>query len=230
MSYNRRSLSASASFGAVSCAVSTRTTSQSNPASRSASDHQFGVPRIGVEMQNARLVCHGGSGQVRSLKRSAWWGFVHNGPKRAELADGVDEGAKVDRLHDVRIRAELVAADQILFLARRCQHDDGDRLQRIVRFQGAQHVETVDFRHLQIQEENSWVPGCAARVRIAPVQIVERLGAVAHDDNFVREIDLFESGERQLDVVRIVFGEDDALQLSHHDVLPPQATARSSER
>ncbi len=132
----------------------------------------------------------------------------------------VDERPEVDRLHDVRVRAQLVAADKVLLFARRREHDDRDRLERFVGLQRAEHIEAVDLRHLEIQQQDRWIAFGPIRILVPAIQIVERLRAVAHDDHFVRQVDFAECRERQLDVVRIVFREYDPFQFSHHaDIL-----------
>src|SRR3989338_6890162 len=105
------------------------------------------------------------------VNRSAWRGFVDYGPECTELADGVDERPEVDRLYDVGVRAELVAANQILFFARGGEHHDGNGLQRLVGLQRAKHVEAVDLRHLQIQQEYRRVPRRPAGIAVAAVQV-----------------------------------------------------------
>ena len=69
---------------------------------------------------------------------------------------------------------------------------------------------------LRSSSSTAGFPGRPVGVRVAAVQIVERLGAVAHDDDFVREVDLAERRQRQLDVVRVVFRQHDPLQFGHH--------------
>ena len=113
-----------------------------------------------------------------------------------QLANGVDERAEVDRFHDVGVRAELVAADQILFFARRGEHDDRNRLQRVVGLQCPEHVEAIDLGHFQIQQQHRRISGRPVGVRVAPVEVVEGFGAVPHDHHFVREVDLAERRKR----------------------------------
>ena len=52
----------------------------------------------------------------------------------------------------------------------------------------------------------------AVDVGTLAVEIVQRLGAIAHDDDFVGELALFEGDEGQFQVARIVFDEQDGLE------------------
>ena len=86
----------------------------------------------------------------------------------------------------------------------------------LVGLERAQHVEAIDLRHFEIQQQHRRIPGRPIGVRIAPVEIVEGLGAVPHDHHFVREVDLAERRERQLDIIGVVFRENDAFEFGHH--------------
>src|SRR5688500_6547680 len=105
---------------------------------------------------------------LRAANRSARRRLVDDGPERAELADSIDEGAKIDRLHHIGIGAELVAADEILFLARGGEHYDGNGLQRFIRLQRTKHVETIELRHLQIEQKHRRVTRRPLGVTVAP--------------------------------------------------------------
>jgi hypothetical protein len=142
--------------------------------------------------------------------------FVDHGPERAELPHRIDERVEVNGLHDVGVRTELVAADQVLLFARRRQHDDRYRLEHVIRFQRAQHVQSVHFGHLEIQEKHCGISWRPVRKRVASVQVIKGLGPIPEDHDLIGEVDFGQRRKRQLDVVRIVFRENDALQIIHH--------------
>jgi hypothetical protein len=136
-------------------------------------------------------------------------------PERAKLPDGVDERWKVDRLYDIGIDAKLVAPNQILFLSRRREHDDRDGFQIIVCLQRTKHIQAIEFGHLQIQQEHGRVACRARRELIPAIEVIECFGAVPHDHDFIREVDLRKRRKRQFDVIRIVFGKNDTFQLGY---------------
>ena len=82
-------------------------------------------------------------------------GLVHNRPKHAEGADGLEELIEVDRLDDEGVDAEVVTFDEVLFLARGGEHDDGDVAKGGVGLDLAQDFEPVDPGHFQVEQNDA---------------------------------------------------------------------------
>jgi len=79
----------------------------------------------------------------------------------------------------------------------------------------AEHLAAVDLRHLEVEQDDGRLRAGAPGVRAAPEQEVERLLAIVRHVDLVEEIRLLEGGEDELDVVRIVFGEEDGAEVLH---------------
>src|SRR5262249_9166663 len=160
-------------------------------------------------------------------------------PEAADVADRLDEMLEDDRLDDVGVGAEAVGVDQGLVLPRGRQHDDRDRPQRVVGLDLTQHFEPVHFRHLQVEQHDSRVAGLPAGEAAAPAQVLERLLAVARDDDLVGQVVLGEGRQRQLDVFRVVLDEQDAPHFRHSfsfrgrgsekENVAPESTAPSAQ-
>ena len=116
--------------------------------------------------------------------------LVEDGPEDAEVLDRLEELLEADRLDDVGVHAELVAPHQIALLARGGQHDDRDVPGRGVALDLGQHLEPVDLRQLEVEQDHRRIARRRDRVGPAREQVVERLGAVAHDHDLVRELAL----------------------------------------
>ncbi len=72
----------------------------------------------------------GGHGYAFSLRLAAAMrgGFLlRHLPEHAQILNGFEERVEVHRLDDERIHAQLVAADQVAFLARGGEHHDRHR-------------------------------------------------------------------------------------------------------
>ena len=141
--------------------------------------------------------------------------FVDDRPERAHLLHGVDEILKFQRLDDIGIDAELVAADQILLLARGGHHHDGNHLERRVALDLTQHLEPVDLGELQVEEEQGGLIVRAVRERATPIEVVERLRPVPHVHDLVRELVPLEGIENQFRVSSAVLDEENAFQGIH---------------
>ena len=76
----------------------------------------------------------------------------------------------------------------------------------------AQHFEAVHFRHFQVQQHDHRQAVGVAGELAAVIKIIERLGAVAGDHDFIGEIVFFQRGQGQFHVAFAVFGQQDAFQ------------------
>src|SRR5712691_10853025 len=143
---------------------------------------------------------------TKNLRR----GFVHGQPVKTEVGDRFHEGVEFDWLHDIAVHAELIALHAVSLLRRGGDDDAGNLLRALVRFHGAQHIDAVDLRQLQIEKDDArttqWIP---ARVLAAPEDEIERLGVVAYSRDAVGQIPLLQCSHRELEVVRVVFDEKD---------------------
>src|SRR6266498_5905363 len=217
--------------------VSTRTISQSKPSVRrtsrtsSASRSLSSTWRIrtcsvtALSLRSLSLVLITLTGLANAARRP----FVQDGPEDADFPDGFDELFESDRLDDVSVGSEPVALDEIPFLPRGGEHDDRHGLQRVVGLDPAQDLETVQPRHLQVEQDHGRVPLGPEREAAAPKKIIERFFAVARYDDLVGKVILAQRRQRQLDVLRVVLGEQDAFQFSHLD-LPSLLRQRKIER
>src|SRR6185436_2518706 len=79
-----------------------------------------------------------------------------------------------------------------------------------------EHLEPADLRELEIEQHDRGVAAGAQAKVAAPVEVVERLLAVADDDHLVREVILVQGGERQIDVLLIVLDQEDPLDVLRH--------------
>ena len=85
-----------------------------------------------------------------------------------------------------------------------------------------EHLQAVETRQLQIEQHQLRQPAVAAPgVRARREQIIERLDAVAGDDDLVRDLALAERAQRQLHVVRVVLDQQDLVHRA------PRASARA---
>src|SRR6266545_545231 len=208
--------------------LSARRTSRTSSASRSLSSTWRMRTCLGI---TGALSPRGpmSSSASTGLANAARRPFVQYGPEDADFPDGFDELFESDRLDDVSVGSEPVALDEIPFLPRGGEHDDRHGLQRVVGLDPAQDLETVQPRHLQVEQDHGRVPLGPEREAAAPKKIIERFFAVARYDDLVGKVILAQRRQRQLDVLRVVLGEQDAFQFSHLD-LPSLLRQRKIER
>ena len=163
-----------------------------HPAPVSSARRQSTAGRVGLQRS-------GGGSLTAAQKMPSCWTACH-------------ELAELHRLHDVGIDAELVELDQVRRLARGGQHHDRNRAAVVVGLDGLQHLEAVDLRHLDVEQDHDRV-AARARSKCAPaVQVVQRLRAVAHDHDLVGEVVLVQRRQRELDVAQVVFHEQDVAE------------------
>ena len=96
----------------------------------------------------------------------------------------------------------------------------------VVGLDPAQDLETIHPRHLQVEQDHGRVPLGPEREPAAPKKIIERFFAVARHDHLVGEVVLGQGRQCQLDVLRVVLRQQDALQLGHS----PSCDCRGSEK
>src|SRR5580700_1726070 len=75
-------------------------------------------------------------------------------PIETQLAGRGDELIVVDRLLHVAIRVVLVSRQSIAILGRRRENHDGQVLRTLVRTKCGQHLEAVQSRQLQIEQND----------------------------------------------------------------------------
>jgi hypothetical protein len=144
--------------------------------------------------------------------------LVQHEPVEAQLARRLQELLEVDRLAHEAVRAQAVAADDILVLVRRRQDHDGHALRARVGAQLAQHLEAVDLRQLEIEQHHLRERRRGRRgVLAARQQVIQRLDPIARDDRLVEDVGLLQGEERQLLVHGVVLDEQDDLGLHDDD-------------
>jgi len=155
------------------------------------------------------------SGAVLTRRR-----FVQDEPVEAKLAGGLHELGEVDGLAYEAVRSEVVARHSVPFFAARRENDDRKPSGSSVRSQAVEHLQAVELRKLQIEENDFGNDrGVAPRMRPGREQIVERLFAIPNDHDPVQHVALLEREQREIDVVLIVLDEENG-SASVHVVLP----------
>src|SRR5215470_19945346 len=64
----------------------------------------------------------------------------HRDEELVYLPDDCQEAVEIDRLGDVRVRVQVIAAHYVLLRVGRGQHDDGDPLQIVVRLDVGEYL------------------------------------------------------------------------------------------
>ena len=140
--------------------------------------------------------------------------LVDNGPEHAEVPDGLDELGEIDRLDHKGVDAEIITQHQVAFLARGREHDDGDVVHGGITLERAQHLEAIDARHFQVQQDDAGQPGRAVQEFAPAVHVIERLRAIAHGKDLIAQVAFLKRVESQLNVVLVVLDEQDFSNLS----------------
>src|ERR1700722_20407992 len=94
----------------------------------------------------------------RQKCRSGWL-LVHYQPVQAQLADHLLKLGEVYGLLNVAVYAQLVAGHHIPLLVGGGQQNDGNGPGGGILFQLLEHLQTVDFRQLEIQKNQARVSG-----------------------------------------------------------------------
>lgn len=136
-------------------------------------------------------------------------GFVDPAPEESDLLEGICELAEIDGFDHVGVDAELVTADDVLFLAGGREHDDRDAAQLGIAFEASQDVDAVYFGHFEIQYDGGGHFIEAIRVLAAAEKVIEGLSAITDHYDIIGETVFLQRGERQLDVVDAVIHQQD---------------------
>jgi hypothetical protein len=112
---------------------------------------------------------------------------------------------EVDRLRHVRVRVELVAAEDVLVGLGGGEHDDRDAPQLLVALDLLQHLAAVPPGEVEVEQDEVGQDDVLVLALLA--EVGERLRAVGHHGEPVAEFVLLERLLRHQDVARIVLDE-----------------------
>ena len=122
----------------------------------------------------------------------------------------LDERGEIDGLSHEAVGPEIVAADHVLLLVARREDDDREPPCSVVGAHPPEHAETVNPRQLQIEEhDGGHERAVSVRVGARGEQVLERFCSVTGDDNLVDNVASFKGPQRELDVIGIVFDQQD---------------------
>jgi len=134
--------------------------------------------------------------------------FVEEQPVKTELAYGVDEFGEIDGLAHVTIGAQAVALEAIPFLIGGGENDHGEELGLGSGTQTAQHLQAIDLRQLQIENDDLRDDGrVAVGVGAGGEQIVQGFGAIASHHHFVGDVVLAEGPKGESFIIGIIFDQ-----------------------
>src|SRR6185312_15092033 len=102
-------------------------------------------------------------------------------------------------LADITVGAVCVALKAVLFLTRGGKDSDRKKLRALVGAKALENLEAVDLRELEIEEHE-----LGKRVLLLTEEVIERLGAVAGDDDVVLDVALLERADGESLVVGVV--------------------------
>ena len=136
------------------------------------------------------------------------WGLIEHQPIHANLAHGDGELIKVDWLDDVAVHAQLIATLNIWFLARRSQDHCGNVPRAIVAFKASQHLNSVDQRQFQVQQDHFWRIDTTG-ISTGPKQKFQRLLPISHDVDVIDEVVRLECVHGKFNVERIILDQQD---------------------
>src|SRR4051812_39237868 len=77
-------------------------------------------------------------------------------PIIGDLAERLGKAREVDRLDDIAVGAELIAGDQVAFLARRGQNDHRQKPGFRARTNFPQDVQAADLGQVEVEEDDAW--------------------------------------------------------------------------
>src|SRR6185436_13853485 len=131
-------------------------------------------------------------------------------PVESHVGDRAGKCLEIDRFDDVAVGTQAVRPRDVGLLARRGEHDNRNALGPSLLLEAAQHLEAVDLRELQVEQDHLGDdPDLPQRMRPITEEELQGLGAVMAHKHLIREIPLLECPEGQLRVTRIVFDEQD---------------------
>src|SRR5579859_69900 len=163
------------------------------------------------------------SGSRRTC-RSARRSLVQDQPVEPELLCRLDKPREVDRLAHETVRAEIVARQNVLFFPARRQHHHGSAPRPFLGAHALEHLEPSDLRKLEVEQDDHRVAaGVAAGVCAGCEEVIERLHAVARNHQLVHDLALAERPQGELDIVRVVFHQENNVCSRHGPALPTEA-------
>lgn len=132
-------------------------------------------------------------------------GLVDGEPEPADLGHLLSEIVEVHRAGDEPVGAAAVALQPVLGLAGRGEHDDGDVAGRRVLADPVEHLEPVQARKLEIQQNQLG----KVVLRLPVLQRLEPVLAGLRDVDVDVDRLLFERADGQVDPIGIILDEQD---------------------
>src|ERR1700744_18317 len=139
--------------------------------------------------------------------RSVAWKPHDLDEKLVDLTDDIHEFLKADRLGDIGVGVQSVAAQDVFLGGRGSQHNDGDMTQVRIGFDLFQQLATVILRQVQVEQDQ--VRLRRVLMTTALVEKVEAFLPVACHPQSVANLVVFECFPGGEDVPGIVFDEQD---------------------
>src|SRR4029079_18458999 len=136
-------------------------------------------------------------------------------PKDTKLFYGRDELVKLNRFHHVGVGTQGVALGQIPLLARRCEHDDGNRFQVDVTLNRPQNFEPINLRHFEVEEHDHGIPLLPGGKDATAIEVVEHFRPVTTYHDLVGNVMFFHGGQRKLGITRVIFREKNGFHRGH---------------
>ena len=113
---------------------------------------------------------------------------------------------KIYRFADIAVRPQAVAADNIFFLAGRCEYDNRQKPRPCTGSDLFQNVVPAEARQVQIQQDKLWhCGGVAPGIFPGPEKIVERFDTIPDNDNLVFQLVSFQRAQSQYLIIRVIF-------------------------
>src|SRR5471030_1225882 len=96
--------------------------------------------------------------------------FVDQRPEYPQVDYGFHELIEMDWLDHIGVHAQPVALHQIAFFARGGQDYDGNGPEFVVGFNAAQHLQSIDFGHLEIEQDDGGIASAPVGELLPPEQ------------------------------------------------------------
>ncbi len=144
-------------------------------------------------------------------------GDAHDLQEQAQPIDGLDERLVVHGLGDVDAASQLVAALNFARIVGRGQHDDGDQRRLRIGLELTQHLDAVNPRHLDVEQQEHRTGG-VFRPAYGSLALdeVEGLLAVLESVDAVGQTGPFQVALDQVGVSVVVLDEHDQDRLGCH--------------
>src|SRR2546423_887988 len=131
-------------------------------------------------------------------------------PVHAEVARRFLELVEINRLDDVAVHAQPVTLDQVPLLPRGSQHHDRDGPGAFVRLDTAEHLQAIDQRQLDVEQDDVRViSNRSVLVAAGTEHVFEGFLAVAYHMDLVGQLILAQFVKRELLVLWIVLDHED---------------------